>query len=505
MVIRPGVGAEERDSIAVEHKEGSEQKGGTMSLISWLDGRFGNSGRVEAAMENAARAFSNTADALTRASLMKEDIGWYDPARHSSDLVPLGVIKEHAVRSRRLATYNPIVKRGVNVRSAYMWSTLPEPRKLSKKVKQRLDGILLGYDARARDEAAFNTDGMVIYRIAPGGQIAPVPITRVQGIARADNATSEADIHALLIGPVPLEDPTTVTVPDPEWVILDGRPRIDVIDQGGYKTNKTDTLVCAFVNRLTGEQWGKPDLMGAVYWAKAYKEYLEAGHTLAIALARIAFKVKSTTAAQQQAVITKMSSLQDAGATASLGADQDLLAVSKAGAGIDMTSGSPLAAMVAAALDVPLSVLLTDGSAGGRQGAETALEEPTFKAFELRRRIHQDLVKRVLAAAGYKTEVDLAPLSNDLIQRWGQVVTLGLQNGILHRVEARELFLRRFAPVNAKPVNELPDWEDLSAPQPQMNMGGEEDQGKDDGNTGVGPLSDGTNSSRDGEGATTNA
>ncbi len=181
----------------------------------------------------------------------------------------------------------------------------------------------------------------------------------------------------------------------------------------------------------------------------------------------------------------------------------------KAGAGIDMTSGSPLAAMVAAALDVPLSVLLTDGSAGGRQGAETALEEPTFKAFELRRRIHQDLVKRVLAAAGYKTEVDLAPLSNDLIQRWGQVVTLGLQNGILHRVEARELFLRRFAPVNAKPVNELPDWEDLSAPVQQFGAqddgGKEEDQGKDDGNTGVGPLSDGTNSSRDGEGATTNA
>jgi hypothetical protein len=201
-----------------------------------------------------------------------------------------------------------------------------------------------------------------------------------------------------------------------------------------------------------------------------------------------------------------MSTLQGTGATASLGADQDLLAVSKAGAGIEFSAGTPLAAMVAAALDVPLSVLLTDGSAGGRQGAETALEEPTFKALELRRQVHKDLVRRVLRAAGFKTEVDLAPLSNDLIQRWGQVVTLGLQNGILHRVEARELFLRRFAPVNAKPVSALPDWEDLSAPQPQFDNGdSEEDQGKEDGNTGVGPLSDGTNSSRDGEGKTTNA
>lgn len=474
-----------------------------MSLINWLDGRFGNSGRVEAAMESAARAFSDTADALTRASFMKEDVGWYDPSGRASDLVPLSVIKEHSIRSRRLATYNTIVKRGINIRNAYMWTDVPEPRKMSKRAAERLDAVLLGREARVRDEAAFNTDGMVIYRVSPGGNVAPVPITRVQGIARAEDALEEADIHALLITPVPLEDPSRATLPDPEWVILDGKPRVDVVDQGGYKTNKTDVLVVATVNRLAGEQWGKPDLMGAVYWAQAYKEYLEAGHVLAKALARVAFKVKSTTTAQQQAVIDKMSTLQGTGATASLGADQDLLAVSKAGAGIEFSAGTPLAAMVAAALDVPLSVLLTDGSAGGRQGAETALEEPTFKALELRRQVHKDLVKRVLRAAGFKTEVDLAPLSNDLIQRWGQVVTLGLQNGILHRVEARELFLRRFAPVNAKPVSALPDWEDLSAPQPQFDD--PEDQGKEDGNTGVGPLSDGTNSSRDGEGKTTNA
>ena len=477
-----------------------------MGVIRWLE-RFGTDGRIEAAMESAARAFSDTADALTRASFMKEDVGWYDPSGRASDLVPLGVIKEHSIRSRRLATYNTIVKRGINIRNAYMWTDVPEPRKIPKRAKERLDAVLLGREARVRDEAAFNTDGMVIYRVSPGGNVAPVPITRVQGIARAEDALEEADIHALLITPVPLEDPSRMTLPDPEWVILDGKPRVDVVDQGGYKTNKTDVLVVACVNRLAGEQWGKPDLMGAVYWAQAYKEYLEAGHVLAKALARVAFKVKSTTTAQQQAVIDKMSTLQGTGATASLGADQDLLAVSKAGAGIEFSAGTPLAAMVAAALDVPLSVLLTDGSAGGRQGAETALEEPTFKALELRRQVHKDLVRRVLRAAGFKTEVDLAPLSNDLIQRWGQVVTLGLQNGILHRVEARELFLRRFAPVNAKPVSSLPDWEDLSAPVQQFDNGDgeEEDQGRDDGNTGVGPLSDGTNSSRDGEGKTTNA
>ena len=116
-----------------------------MGVTRWLE-RFGTDGRVEAAMESAARAFSDTADALTRASFMKEDIGWYDPSGRASDLVPLSVIKEHSIRSRRLATYNTIVKRGINIRNAYMWTDVPEPRKIPKRAKERLDAVLLGRD-----------------------------------------------------------------------------------------------------------------------------------------------------------------------------------------------------------------------------------------------------------------------------------------------------------------------------------------------------------------------
>ena len=91
-----------------------------MGVIRWLE-RFGTDGRAEAAMESAARAFSDTTDSLTRASFMKEDIGWYDPSGRASDLVPLSVIEEHSIRSRRLATYNTIVKRGINIQSLSRW------------------------------------------------------------------------------------------------------------------------------------------------------------------------------------------------------------------------------------------------------------------------------------------------------------------------------------------------------------------------------------------------
>ena len=61
-------------------------------------------------------------------STILADMRWYDPSGRASDLVPLSVIKEHSIRSRRLATYNTIVKRGINIRNAYMWTDVPEQR-----------------------------------------------------------------------------------------------------------------------------------------------------------------------------------------------------------------------------------------------------------------------------------------------------------------------------------------------------------------------------------------
>lgn len=437
-------------------------------------------------IEEVSRAYS-TGMRSVLTNLAREDVGWKGFGDNDIDVVPLPVIKDHARRARHLAAYNPLVKRGLTIRNAYMWHDLPQLSTGAGVRRLRaVEDALVGLEARQRDEAAFCTDGAVVYLVSKTrGEIRPVPVSRVGGVARSEDSAEEGDIRAMLIEPVPLSDAIAVERPDPKWYCVDGYPYTPVESAGNqYETDKEWRVVYAFANRQVGESWGKPDLMGAVYWARAYKEYLESSATLAKALARIAFRVTSTNVRQQQAVIQQMSQLQGAGGTASLGQGQELQAVNKAGAGIDFTAGTPLAAMVSAALDVPLSVLLTDGSAGGRQGAETALEEPTLKALELRRQLHVNLIKRLLAALGLSTDVTLIPLTNELIQRWGQVVTLGTQNGLLHQVEARQLFLDRFQPRNAHPVDDLPE---LPA----------------EGTTGVGPLSDGTNANRDETGGET--
>lgn len=428
-------------------------------------------------------------EAMSRATVMlqREDHGWTQfGGSTTTDVIDIETIKAHSQRARRLMAYNPLVKRGVGIRNAYMWEHLPQG---GSRIQEFCTA-----EARMRDETSFCTDGMVLYVVDPIAKTAaPVPLARVVGLARTTQATDEADVYAFLIDPVPLSGIVSDKVPEsqkqPQWVVVDGQPFAPVRDAGGRKTNPRLRAVYEVVNRQVGDEWGKPDLLGAVYWAQAYKEYLEAAHTMAKALARVAFKVTSMNAKQQGAVISQMSSAQSVGGVASLGMGQEFQAVSKAGAGIEFAGGTPLAAMVSAALDVPLSVLLTDGSAGGRQGAEAALEDPTIKAFDLRRQVHKSLLEKLGRALGEQTKIVIAPLSNELIQRFQQAVTLAYSNGMLHQEEARLLTLRRLRPEKHRPVGDLPE-----PPALQAAAGGED---------GVGPLSDGTNANRDEDGAET--
>ncbi len=433
------------------------------------------------------------------ANLRREDIGWAQIGEnYTSDVVPLKAIKDHSVRARRLAALNPLVKRGIGIRNAYMWESLPEAN-LSESAMRLFGDDLLSLEARSRDESAFATDGMVLYLVTPTTQaVRPVPLHRVVDVARVETALGEGDISAVLVSPLPtkawdakIDDRKPVWYPTPRYA---SAPVVQ--DPRGYRTDMSTLALVEFVNRQVGEEWGKPDLMGAVYWAQAYKEHLEAAYTMSKALARIAYKISSMNKPQQMAVHAQMSGTTNSyGGAASLGQGQDLQVVNKSGAGIDFSAGTPLAAMVSAALDVPLSVLLTDGSAGGRQGAETALEEPTFKAFEARRAIHLRLLRRIFDALGRTEEIRLRPLSTELVQRWSQAVALGVQNGLLHQVEARQLFLDRFHPENAKAVDDLPETPEEKAAAAT---------GPEDGrSTGVGPLSDGTNANRDEDGGET--
>lgn len=143
-------------------------------------------------------------------------------------------------------------------------------------------------------------------------------------------------------------------------------------------------------------KWGLPDAYAAVDWARAYREFLEDWARLVKALTRFAWRV--TTKGNKQALAKARlaapptrdpltGDAQHAGATAIMPQDMTLEAVPKSGATIDSESGRPLAAMVASALDIPVTMLLGDpGTTGARATAET-LDTPTERSMEMRRQV----------------------------------------------------------------------------------------------------------------------
>lgn len=160
----------------------------------------------------------------------------------------------------------------------------------------------------------------------------------------------------------------------------------------------------AAVNRPDGWLRGIPDSYAAIDWAKAYKIFLEDWATLMRALAQYAYQT-NVPGNQASAMRRRLASpdvnargevTARVGATAILPPDTALQAINKTGASFDSESGRPLAAMVAAALEVPVTMLLADpGASGARATAET-LDQPTELPMELRQQLWTSIYSSII-------------------------------------------------------------------------------------------------------------
>jgi hypothetical protein len=160
-----------------------------------------------------------------------------------------------------------------------------------------------------------------------------------------------------------------------------------------------------FVNRPEGWKFGVGDVYPALDWARAYKEFLEDWARLCKALSRFAWRTttKGSRVQNLAAKMAKAPALQPfnhqpeaAGANAVMDPYTSLEAIPKTGATLDSESGRPLAMMVAAATDVPVTMLLGDpGLTGSRATAET-LDKPTELAMGARRKVWTAAFDKIL-------------------------------------------------------------------------------------------------------------
>ncbi len=339
---------------------------------------------------------------------------------------PQGLIQLRAI-CRLFAIKNPLIKRGLALRIAYVWGQGVEvtarangkntgEQDVQTVIAEFLDDdanarAVTGSAARARLERSLGTDGEVYLAMFTRPMTGQVQVRTLL----ADEITE------VIANPEDRSEPwyyrrrwvQTTHTPSGQiertmqeriYPAIDYRPAVRPRFIGSVPVAWDSPVLHVRVNEPDGWDRGIPDAYAAIDWAKAYKEFLEDWGRLMRSLSRYAWRAKTPgsmatavrAAVAQTPTRTYGGDPNAAGATAVLNPDVTLEAISKSGATLDSESGRPLAMMVASALGVPVTMLLSDpGQTGARATAET-LDQPTELEMQLRRDLWSAVYRRVL-------------------------------------------------------------------------------------------------------------
>jgi hypothetical protein len=345
--------------------------------------------------------------------LALEDRGWLSMSITAAQQFSRDGLNRASALCRILAVANPLVKHGLALRHAYVWGQGVEVQGRDDTVNQVVqkfntdnEASFSGAQAREELERSLGTDGNVFLalftspltgrvkvRSFPFEEIAEVvcnPDDRdepwyylrrwtaeeIDSAGRRRSLRSEAYYPALGYRP------------RARWKMIDD---VEVIWDAPIKH--------VSVNRLDGWDFGVPDVYSSMPWARAFKEFLENWARLVKSLSKYSWRLSGdkSSGAQRAAAQVRTAAAANPdmiGATA-VGAAANLEAIPKSGATIDSNSGRPLAAMVAAGLGLPVTMLLADpGQTGARAVAET-LDEPTRLIMQGRRDLWASVMRQV--------------------------------------------------------------------------------------------------------------
>ena len=392
---------------------------------------------VTAALERARIAEQNAelaVESMASLELALEDRGWDSLIASGNREFTREGLNRNAQTARVMAVANPLIKRGLSIRQAYVWGqgVQIQARATGKndtnKAEQDVNAVVqaflddqgnraafTGDQAQEELERALGTDGNVCLACFTS------PLT---GFVQVRSLPFD-EITDVITNPDDLDDPwfykrvwtqtrigndgrTTTANLTAFYPALTFRPATRPRTIDGHPVHWDSPVHHTSVNRLDGWKFGIGDAYAAITWARAYKDFLADWATLIKALSQFAFRMtsKGSKAQKARAAVARRpggtgipGNENSVGATAVMGPDTTLEAIPKTGATIDSESGRPLAAMIAAALGVPVTTLLADpGQTGARAVAET-LNLPTRLEMTQRRSLWAETYRSILQYA----------------------------------------------------------------------------------------------------------
>lgn len=356
--------------------------------------------------------------------LAAEDYGW---ARFGELDGSSPIARDHilsvAKLARVMAVADPLIRRAVSLHVAYVWGQgVAISAKQETGAQQDVNAVVQAFLDDPSNVAAFTsaqahegherklqTDGeffhaLITSPLAGRVQVREIPVSEVADIITNPEDAAEVWFYRREFTAKRLvaQGRATVTTSAAEVILyphINYRPAMKLRTIDGHPVAWDSPVVHTKVNELAGR--GTPDLFAALPWARGYKGFLEDWATLIKALSRFAFRATAKNRAGASAARTAIAARPadahgQVGQTVITGEGQSFEAIGKSGATIDSDSGRPMAAMVAAATNIPVTMLLADpGVTGARATAET-LDAPFHLVVKARRTLHADLIRAVL-------------------------------------------------------------------------------------------------------------
>ena len=414
--------------------------------------------------------------AFADAILRLEDQGW-SRLGFGEDLnteeASLDSIKNIMETTRGLASLNPLAKRGVGVRTSYIWGKGikfkgldDDDSLLSSPVLRKM---LFGDEAHAEMEKALATDGNFAF-VASGrvrkryarGTKRPtgfrVPFTEITGIVtnpdnreevwfykrewtrtsiKAQEATGTAETRRIYY-------PTELYL---DYLEATGKSRVTSIS--GIPVSRDETIFVHSVNKMVGWRYGLPDLTSVIFWLRGHKEFLEDQAKLVKAYSRFAFKATTVTPKGVHSAAAAVASPasrdaygnpQDIGGTAVVSQGANIQAMGRTAGSVDFSAGIPLAGYVAAGLEIPLTDLLSDSSLSNRSSAET-LSDSKLAAMRQRQNSWIDFFRSVFKFWGKDVEPYFERIEDETPVKKLQGLGLAAGLNVLYPDEVREFAL----------------------------------------------------------------
>lgn len=465
---------------------------------------------------------------MLRISDAFDNVGWSPLPGDEANEMPLKTVKKVSEIARAMYAMNPFIKSGVSARIEYVWGkgvTFDGIDDINEKLEDNRKSL---FNAQAYEELerVLATDGNAFTALPVENEVNTanqaeafrITLDEIQGVV-ANPMNKEEIWYYKREYSVQTVNSSTGEQNDEKSVVkyypsMSYYQKLEKLGKnlprrwGKFGIEQNYVIQHVAVNKQVGWRWGVPDIMPVIFWAKAYKEYLEDNALLVKAYSRLAWQVKASSASGAQAAAAQVMTpptrdpmtgqLRDVGGTAVGGPGSELTPVAATGSQVDFSKGSPLASAIAAGLEVSLVVITRDPGSGNRATAET-LDLPTLKAMESRQQLHTDRFLQLFEFWGANiheplgrkndkeiTEADPDKKAKDAgpkvaIITWPQiytettkdrVVALGtmVELGVLYKQEARKEAIDLFGIAPYKPWDELPTMEDDPAAKEKMDM-----------------------------------